>query len=279
MIAVISAPSPIFDVIISPNSKYVAIFMNKKAAIYIYKVGDGALMATIEDGQSGISSFYWAKDSVQLLVFSEFMYKVSIYNLAEKNMTYIKGPKLSSSKGSAFTNDGKFMALIEKHDCKDYLSVYYTIGWNMVNSFQLDLFDAVEVRWAPNNSYLVVWDNCINYRLQVLCHAKGQVLKYEPYNFALGIKTVQFSSGSLFLAIGSYDEKIRLLNAISWQEIGVLDCSQQSINTEKTIVYKEEDNAKVNKIKIYDGPVFKIPTQKVNVIPEKGYPAQGIGLL
>lgn len=163
---------------ISPNSKYIAVLFKLKSIINIYKVADGDLMAKIEDTQSGITTFYWAKDSAQLLVFSEFMYKVSIYNLVDKQMAYIKAPKINSTKGSTFTSDGKFMALIEKHDCKDYLTIYFTHGWSMVNSFQLDLFDAVEVRWAPNNSYLVVWDNCINYRLQVFCHSKGQILKY-----------------------------------------------------------------------------------------------------
>jgi hypothetical protein len=46
---------------------------------------------------------------------------------------------------------------------------------------------------------------------------RGQILKYEPYNFALGIKSVKFSNNSLFLAIGSFDEKIRLLNGLTWQ--------------------------------------------------------------
>ena len=54
--------------------------------------------------------------------------------------------------------------------------------------------------------------------------------KYEPYNYALGIKSVEFSHNSLFLAIGSFDEKIRLLNCLTWQEIGDLDCSNPNIN-------------------------------------------------
>jgi WD40 repeat protein len=147
------------------------------------------------------------------------MYKVSIYNLTEGNMCYIKSPKFSTSKGFSFSSGGKFFALIEKHECKDYLSIYYTNDGKIVNTFALDLFDAVEVKWSPNNAYLVVWDNCINYRLIVFSHMRGQVLKYEPYNFALGIKTVKFSNNSLFLAVGSFDEKIRLLNGLTWQEI------------------------------------------------------------
>lgn len=54
------------------------------------------------------------------------MYKLSIYNLAEESVCYIKGPKISTQKGFAFSSNGMFMALLEKHDCKDYVSIYYT---------------------------------------------------------------------------------------------------------------------------------------------------------
>lgn len=121
---------------------------------------------------------FWVVNSLELMVFSEFMYKVSIYNLTDKSMAYIKSPKLSSQKGFSFSSDGKFMALLEKHDCKDYLSVYYTRDWKMVNTFALDLFDTVEIKWSPNNAYLTAWDNCINYRILVFSHMCGQVLRY-----------------------------------------------------------------------------------------------------
>lgn len=131
-------------------------------------------------------------------------------------MSYIKGPKLTNSKGFSFSNSGKFLALLEKHDCKDYASIYYTLDWKLVNTHQLDLFDAVEIKWSNNDAYIAVADNCINYRMVVFGHLSGQVLRYEPYSYALGIRTFKFSNQSLFLAIGSFDEKIRLINALTW---------------------------------------------------------------
>lgn len=146
--------------------------------------------AKIEDTQHGIASFFWAKDSVQLLVFSELMYKVSIFDLHNQTVFHIKGPKFSSSKGCAFNSNGKFMALLEKHDCKDYLTVYFTKDWKVVNTYFLELFDSAEVRWSPNDSVITVWDNCVNYRLLAYCHITGLKKKYEPYTYALGIKSV-----------------------------------------------------------------------------------------
>lgn len=74
-----------------------------------------------------------------------------------------------------------------------------------MNTFPLDFLDAVEVKWAPNDGHIIVIDNCINYRLIAFNHLIGQRFRYEPYNFALGIKSVKFSSDSQLLAIGSFD--------------------------------------------------------------------------
>ena len=125
-IGIINTPATITEAEISTNSAYVSVFMAKRSLIHIYKVEDCSLGAKIEDPQAGIVSQFWVSNSMQLLVFSEYMYKVSIYNLAENNMFYIKSPKLSTQKGFAFSSNGMFMALLEKHDCKDYVSVYYT---------------------------------------------------------------------------------------------------------------------------------------------------------
>lgn len=62
-------------------------------------------------------------------------------------------------------------------------------------------------------------ENPINYRLYALCPYKGIVLRYQPYDFALGIKTMELSSQSKFLAVGSFDEKVRILNQATWKLI------------------------------------------------------------
>ena len=77
------------------------------------------------------------------------------------------------------------------------------------------------------------------------------ILRYQPYDYALGIKSVDYSNRSIFVAIGSFDEKIRLLNALTWKEIAELDCSNPVITSDSTKIYKEEDSAKTaNRMKL-----------------------------
>lgn len=236
-------------------------------------------MAQIEDTQAGVSGIVWAPDSVQILVFSELLYKCSIYNLSDRSVAYIRGPKLSTAKGCIFNSTGKLMALLEKHDCKDTISIYATGDWTLVNSIVMDSFDIVEMRWDSNDSHIVAWENPINYRLYAVCPFKGVVLKYQPYDYALGIKTVDYSNRSMFVAIGSFDEKIRLLNALTWKEIAELDCSNPVITSDNTKIYKEEDSGKTaNRMRLVERSHYRLPVNKP-LSSDKGPPVQGVGLL
>lgn len=99
----------------------------------------------------------------------------------------------------------------------------------------------------------------------VFCPLKGLITKYQPYNYALGIKSVKPANSNEFVAIGSYDEKIRLLNALTWKLIGDIDFSNTTINTNQVKVYKEEEtNKHTNRIKLLENVGnYKIPTVKV----------------
>lgn len=89
----------------------------------------------------------------------------------------------------------------------------------MQNCIAVDTFDAVEIRWAPNDYYIIVCDSSLNYKFCVVCPFNGIVHRYEAYEYGLGIKSIDYSPNSSFLAVGSYDEKVRLFNTLSWKLI------------------------------------------------------------
>jgi WD40 repeat protein len=260
---------------VSPDSELIAVQFKEKALVLVFNP-KGQLVAKIEDPQNGMAGMVWAPDSVQLLVFSELLFRVSIYNMADKSVSYIRNPKLPSARGCVFSSAGKLMALLERHDCKDVIGIYHCGDWKMVNSIPLESFDAVELLWSPNDAHLVAWENPINYRLHAVCPFKGVVLRYQPYDFALGLKAVEFSKRGFFLAAGSFDEKVRLLNAVTWKLIVELDCSTTTIAYPEAKIYKEDDS--LNRMKLVDRAQYKIPVVKP-APSDKALPAQGVGLL
>lgn len=96
-----------------------------------------------------MTAIKWAPDSCSLLLFCD-QYKVTIYDLQERQVgCYLRYPKYSG-KGCEFSPDRKLMALAERRECKDYLAIYRTEDWKLVNHLPLDLFDLADIRWTPS---------------------------------------------------------------------------------------------------------------------------------
>lgn len=59
---------------------------------------------------------------------ADFNIRLTVWSLVNKSSTYLKAPKFPS-KGLTFSPDGGFMALAERRECKDFVSVFSTAAW------------------------------------------------------------------------------------------------------------------------------------------------------
>ncbi|XP_025941416.1 WD repeat-containing protein WRAP73 isoform X2 [Apteryx rowi] len=144
--------------------------------------------------------------------------------------------------GIAFTKDGRYMALAERRDCKDFISLFVCSDWQLLRHFDTETQDLFGIEWAPNGCVLAVWDTCLEYKI-LLYSLDGRLLStYRAYEWSLGIKSIAWSPSSQFLAIGSYDEKVRILNHVTWKKITEFE-HPATITNPKTIVYKEVEKS------------------------------------
>ncbi|MEJ1273260.1 hypothetical protein NN561_004123 [Cricetulus griseus] len=97
---------------------------------------------------------------------------------------------------------------------------FYLSSFSLVwQHFDTDTQDLTGIEWAPNGCVLAAWDSCLEYKV-LLYSLDGRLLSaYCAYEWSLGIKSVAWSPSSQFLAIGSYDGKVRLLNHVTWKMI------------------------------------------------------------
>lgn len=72
----------------------------------------------------------------------------------------------------------------------------------------------------------------MNFKLLAVCPVMGVEARIQPLDDGLGIKSIACSTNSLFVALGSHDEKIRLVNALTWKIIGEMDCMPSSSTTQ-----------------------------------------------
>lgn len=97
------------------------------------------------------------------------------------------------------------------------------------------MLDLCDLMWAPNSNFIVAWDTCLNYKLVPICPLIGFIKSITPYESALGIKTVSYSHNSKLLAVGSYDEKIRLFNGLTWDMIFEVECKPSTISRSEVV--------------------------------------------
>ena len=235
---------------------------------------------------------YWSPDSRHVLTMSDFQLRITLWSLVSKSVAYIKHPKLSQ-KGLDFSKDGKFMALAERRDCKDFISIFDCSSWQLCKHFPVDTNDLAGVMWSPDGRVLCVWDSILEYKVMIYSLDGRSLASYSAYEQALGVKCVSWSPTSQFLVIGSFDQKLRVLNHITWK--AVAEWSHPASVDHANIVVFYEVETKIPAIAYPDKflrslstnvplPQSKYETKEVPVQiasfkpdPEKPNPKMGVG--
>uniref|UniRef100_A0A8C9YDS7 WD repeat containing, antisense to TP73 n=1 Tax=Sander lucioperca TaxID=283035 RepID=A0A8C9YDS7_SANLU len=221
----------------SSDSLFILCAMYKRGLVQVWSLEQPDWHCKIDEGSIGLVSSRWSPDGRHILNTTEFHLRVTVWSLCTKAVSYIKYPK-ACQKGIDFSRDGCYMALAERRDCKDYVSVFVCDDWHLLRHFETETQDLAGLEWSPNGCVLAVWDSCLEYKV-LLYSLDGRLLStYSAYEWSLGVKSVTWSPSSQFLAIGSYDEKVRILNHITWKKIAQFE-HIATINNTKAVVYKE----------------------------------------
>lgn len=165
---------------------------------------------------------------------------MTLWSLVSKTISYIKYPKLSQG-GVDFNSNGKYMAMAERRDCKDYVSIFDCTEWQVLRNFPVDTDDLAGLAWSPDGKVLCVWDSNLYYKVLLYSIDGRCIATYSAYDHALGIKSIRWSPSSQFLAIGSYDQKVRVLNHVTWKTVAEHG-HPSTVDFSSVIVYTEVEN-------------------------------------
>ncbi|XP_026577859.1 WD repeat-containing protein WRAP73 [Pseudonaja textilis] len=221
----------------SSDSLFIFCAMYKRGIVQVWSLEQPEWHCKIDEGSAGLVASSWSPDGRHILNTTEFHLRITVWSLCTKSVSYIKYPK-ACQQGLAFTKDGRYLALVERRDCKDYVSLFVCSDWQLLRHFEIDTQDAAGIDWAPNGCVLAVWDSCLEYKV-LLFSLDGRLLStYSAYEWSLGVKSLTWSPSSQFLAIGSYDGKVRILNHVTWAKIAEFD-HPVNVADPKTVVYKE----------------------------------------
>uniref|UniRef100_A0A3B5KLM4 WD repeat containing, antisense to TP73 n=1 Tax=Takifugu rubripes TaxID=31033 RepID=A0A3B5KLM4_TAKRU len=259
----------------SSDSLFILCAMYKRGMVQVWSLEQPDWHCKIDEGSIGLLSSRWSPDGRHILNTTEFHLRITVWSLCTKAVSYIKYPKVCQ-KGIDFSRDGSYMALAERRDCKDYVSVFVCDDWHLLRHFETETQDLAGLEWSPNGCVLAVWDSCLEYKV-LLYSLDGRLLStYSAYEWSLGIKSVTWSPSSQFLAIGSYDEKVRILNHITWKKVAQFE-HPASINSTKAVSARRmwsEDQRLV--LKTYE--INPLPVQIPVVKPDQDRANPKIGV-
>ncbi|KAI9137159.1 quinon protein alcohol dehydrogenase-like superfamily [Paraphysoderma sedebokerense] len=215
-----SSLHPISDIAWSPDAKYILAASYPLGQIQVWSLDadEKEWTAKIDQGTGGCVKCIWSPTGRDILSFSEFGLRVTIWSLVDRSVRYIQYPK-HTDKGYAFRKDGKYFAIAERRDANDYIGIYDCEDWSLIKHFQVDTTDLEDISWSPDGRFIAVWNSLLEYQIHIY-HPDGRLVKsYSPYPndqngqcMGLGIKSVKWSPSSQFVAVGSFDQKARLLN-------------------------------------------------------------------
>ncbi|EGD72033.1 hypothetical protein PTSG_00050 [Salpingoeca rosetta] len=222
----------------SSDSQYLITANFQRALVEIWALDDVEWECRIDEGAAGLESVRWSPDGRHVLTTAQFQLRVTIWSLVAQQTHYFKFPKFAG-KGLGFTSNGKFMAVLERSEGRDFVSIITCESWQVVRRFQTETSDATDLTWSPDDHHLCIWDSPLTYTACVYSISGKLLRTFSAYSDALGIKSVAWAPSSQLLAIGSYDQKVRLLNNVIWSEIIDFKHTQTVTSTANRVVYAE----------------------------------------
>jgi WD40 repeat protein len=187
--------------------------------VRIFDLCDETWTATISNGSGGmgkIANVTFGRTMDEVLVFSDFGSKVTVWNLQTRRTVEIRDPKFAT-KGFGHRSAGGSFALLSRSGAQDVLTIHAPNTYELLRTSTLLTTDAQGLKWSPDGRWIVVWDTpSIGYKVHIFT-ADGHL--YRTYSGplsediqGLGVKSVEWSPRGDFLAIGGHDRRVTLLS-------------------------------------------------------------------
>jgi WD40 repeat protein len=202
--------------------------------ICVYSTINQQFAAKISNPTSGtakITSVNFGAADDEVLVFTDFGLKLTVFNLSTSKSIEIASPKFyspgTSSKGYAYRPRTSSLALLTRSGGKDVLSIHASYTYEVLRSWNADTVDAQGLSWSPDGKWLALVDSAGQGHKILFYTADGHLFKvwngptpisYEDRELAMGagVKMFEWAPNGDYLAVGDYSSRLVLLSVPSF---------------------------------------------------------------
>ncbi|KAI9738148.1 MAG: hypothetical protein M1818_005577 [Claussenomyces sp. TS43310] len=225
----------------SPSSE--RFLLSAAETIRIYSVTNNHFGGVISNPTSGTAKTTYVafgETDDEVVVFSDFGLKVTIFNLSTSTSIEIPSPKffnpIAASRGYAYRPRTSQCALLTRTGGKDILSIHGTQTYEVVRSWHSDTIDAQSLSWSPDGRWLAVVESAGHGPRILVYTADGHLYKIwkgplaitddeKDASLGAGVKILHWTMSSDFVAVGDHSSKITLLSTPSFSESMTLNHS------------------------------------------------------
>lgn len=244
--------------------------------VLAFDMDDEAWDLRISEGLGGVRQVEWSACGGQILVWADFQLKLTVWSIMTSSASIIPNPKFPV-KGFSYRPGRQDQAVLLQRTSHDSVSVLHmsSSSWTIQKTFVVATSDAQGVQWSPDGKWLAVWDNMIDYRVLIYTPDGRLVRTFIAYDLGLGVKTLSWSPTSEYLAIGSYDNKVRFLNNLTFSPSIELS-HVTTVRSRTTSVWRQVNSGHVPRYEAVEQAISP-PFQKHNV--GEAAAKLGVGLL
>ena len=201
------------------NEKVERVLLADNDTILIYDATEALWKAEITGAASNLGSIanvHFGCTSDEVLVFSDFRVRATVWSLLTNRGVEIKDPK-ALVHGYDYRIQSGHLAILTRATAYDTIMLLNPGDHKLFKSFDIPTVDAQGLKWSPDGRWLAVWDAASSGYKVLIYTADGNLFKtfvggQDVHNIGLGIKSLCWSPTAEVLAIGDYNERSTLLS-------------------------------------------------------------------
>jgi WD40 repeat protein len=161
-------------------------------------------------GRIANAEFGFCDDEV--LVFSDFGSKVTVWNVKTGRTIEIRDPKCGSGSHE-YRPNSEIFAILTRTAAQDTLTIHAPRSYKAIKAAALPTSDAQGLKWSPDGMWIAIWDTDTAGQKVFIYTADGNLYRTHTGDEDQGgLQCIEWSPDSRYLAISGYDHRVTLLS-------------------------------------------------------------------
>jgi WD40 repeat protein len=196
--------------------------------------------AAITGGHYDIESVIWSPNSAAVLLVAHAATQVFVWDLKSKSIRKLISPK-NTQTSVAFSPDQSTLAILSRDVGRDVLAFFNATTFENQNTVVLRTLDSSIVKWSPDSMNVLVIDSISQHLLEIVNLRTQHTFQHSAYDGYLGISEAAFCPNAKIIAVGGFDDYVRLLVASEWKVLAEF-LHETSVHGQSVSVFSERDN-------------------------------------